>query len=226
MHEKAYGKCDTETFSRSAVLRVHPGLVSSILESSFVFGFGGGFVTPYSLNQPTKRERGKKSTTEWLKLLWTEQITLYKSINIPSFDFLDNNLVSKGSFDYYPSSTNFLVLHQIQDKLLFETITIFLTSCTLSWKHKAQENEIQWLSSGQLFLSVNICSVYMQYRYTFSHVPGVVCIFHSVTITFSFCSCRRAISVFFPAREKLILSLNTDPCQQQQMTRYQRHLNT
>lgn len=40
MHEKAYGKRDIETsFRRFCVLRVHPGLVSSTLESSFVFLF-------------------------------------------------------------------------------------------------------------------------------------------------------------------------------------------
>lgn len=68
MHEKAYGKRDIETsFRHFSVLRVHPGLVSSILESSFVFLF----FFFYSLNQPTEREKEKKekSTIEWLKLL-------------------------------------------------------------------------------------------------------------------------------------------------------------
>lgn len=47
----------------------------------------------------------------------------------------------------------------------------------------------------------------------------------SVTLSSSACSCRREIFIFSPAREKLILSLNTDPYQQQQMTHYQRHLS-
>lgn len=59
MHEKAYGKSDIETsFGHSSVLRVHPGLVSSILESSFVLIFFFFFF--YSLNQPTEKEKKKK----------------------------------------------------------------------------------------------------------------------------------------------------------------------
>lgn len=56
-------------------------------------------------------------------------------------------------------------------------------------------------------------------------MPGAVFISLPVTTSFSFCSCRQDIFVFSPAREKLILSLNTDLCQQQWMTHYQRHLS-
>lgn len=95
MHEKAYGKSDIETsFRHFSVLRVHPGLVSSILESSFVFLLF--FFLLFTQSTYRERERKKrKSTIEWLKLLWTENTMLYKPINIPSFDFLDYSLVLK-----------------------------------------------------------------------------------------------------------------------------------
>lgn len=67
MHEKAYGKSDIETsFGHSSVLRVHPGLVSSILESSFVLIFFF-FSSIHLINLQRKKKR--KSSIEWLKLL-------------------------------------------------------------------------------------------------------------------------------------------------------------
>lgn len=61
MHEKAYGKCDIETsFRHFRVLCVHPRLVSSILESSFVFLF---FFFIHLIN--LQREREKKKKYHW-----------------------------------------------------------------------------------------------------------------------------------------------------------------
>lgn len=100
VHEKAYGKCDIETsFRHFWVLRVHPGLVSSILGNSFVVFFLF-FFSLHLINL----QRRKKSSNECSKLLWTNNM-LYKPINIPLFDLLD---CWKGSFDYYPSPTNSL----------------------------------------------------------------------------------------------------------------------
>lgn len=59
MHEKAYGKRDIETsFRHFSVLRVHPGLVSSILESSFVFLFF--FSSIHLINLQRERKKKKK----------------------------------------------------------------------------------------------------------------------------------------------------------------------
>lgn len=61
--------------------------------ASFFFYF---FFLLFTQSTYRERERKKrKSTIEWLKLLWTENTMLYKPINIPSFDFLDYSLVLK-----------------------------------------------------------------------------------------------------------------------------------